>query len=49
MKVSFVNDDLIKTYRDCEDVDKLKKIILDCRNEIISLRIELEKLRKEEL
>ena len=45
MRVSFLDDDLIKIYRNCEDVDKLKKIILDCRNEIISLRIELEKER----
>lgn len=47
MKVSFVRDDLVKVYQDCNDVDTLKRILLDMRNEIIRLRLMVESLESE--
>lgn len=47
MKVSFVRDDLVKVYQECNDVDTLKRILLDMRNEIIRLRLMVESLESE--
>ncbi len=43
---SELKDDLIAVYHDCDDIDKLRQVLLDCRNEIIRLRLLNEKLRK---
>lgn len=45
MKLSFIRDDLLEVYRDCNDVDILKRILLDMRNEVIRLRLVNEELR----
>ena len=47
MNISFVRDDVVRIYQDCNDVDTLKRILLDMRNEIIRLRLIVESLESE--
>ena len=47
MKLSFIRDDVVKVYHQCKDINILKHILLDMRNEIIRLRLIIENLKKE--
>ena len=48
MKLSFIRDDVLEVYRDCDDVDYLKRVLMDMRNEVIRLRLEIERLKDDQ-